>query len=101
MNFEVAEAAIEVLKRHLWYLRPGVVVFSLFVELVSLDEKAKISKRLPATPRHYDGHYSPSAVVLDDTTTLADLIDKGSRGSRSSSPPAVTPVTGVALRVRQ
>ena len=28
-NFEVAKAAIKVLKRQLWYLRPEVVVYSL------------------------------------------------------------------------
>ena len=77
VDFEVAEAAIEVLKRHLGYLRPEIMVFSLFGEQVSLDEKAEMSRRLLATPRHYDGDYSPSAVVLDDTTTLADLIDEG------------------------
>ena len=37
-----------------------------------------MSRRLLATPRLYDEDYSPSAVVLDDTTTLADLIDEGS-----------------------
>ena len=63
----MAEPAIKVLKRHLWYLRPEVVLFSLFGEQVSLDEKAEMSRRLLATPRHYDGHNSPSAVVLDGT----------------------------------
>ena len=74
----MAEAAIKVLKRYLWYLRLEVVVFSLFGEQVSLDEKAEMSRRLLATPRHYDEDYSPSAVVLDDTTTLEDLIDERS-----------------------
>ena len=30
---EVAEAATEVLKRHLWYLKPEVVVFSLLLRM--------------------------------------------------------------------
>ena len=42
------------------------MVFSLFGEQVSPDENAEMSRRLLATPRHYDGHYSPSALVLDD-----------------------------------
>ena len=66
LDFEVAETDIKVLKRHLWYLRPKVVVFSLFGEQFSLDEKAEMSRRLLATPRHYDEECSPSAVVLDD-----------------------------------
>ena len=78
VDFEVAEAAIKALKRHFRYLRPEVVVFSLFGEQFSLDEKAEMSRRLLATPRHYDGDYSSSAVVLDDTTTLADLIEEAS-----------------------
>ena len=72
LDFEVAETAIEVLKRPLWYLRPKVVVFSLFGEQVSLDEKAEMIRRLLATLRHYDGDCSPSAVVLNDTTALDD-----------------------------
>ena len=75
----MAETAIKVPKRHLWYLRPKVVVFRLFGEQVSRDEKAEMSRRLLAAPRHYDGDCSPSAVVLDDTTALADLIDEASR----------------------
>ena len=63
----MAEAAIKVLKRHLWYLMPEVVVLSLFGEQFSLDGKAELSRRLLATPLHCDGHYSASAVVLYDT----------------------------------
>ena len=74
----MAGAAIKVLKRHLWYLSPEVVVFSLLGKQVSLDEKAEMSRRLLATPRHYDEDYTPSAVVLDDPNTLEDLIDEGS-----------------------
>ena len=61
-----------------WYLRLKVVVCSPLGEQISLDENAEMSRRLLPTPRHYNEDYSPSDVVLDDTTTLADLIDEGS-----------------------
>ena len=50
VDLEVAEAAFKVLKRHLWYLRPELEVFSLFDEQVSLGEKAEMSRKLLETP---------------------------------------------------
>ena len=49
---EVAEAATKVLKRHLRNLKSEVIVFNLFVENVSLEEKTTIRDRVLATQRN-------------------------------------------------
>ena len=42
----VAEAAIAVLNRHLWYLSEEIVPFALFSDFVSDSEKRQIARRL-------------------------------------------------------
>lgn len=75
-----AEAALRVLRRHVWYLRPQLVVFSLFSKETTLTEKAAISVKLLVTPRtdDFDSSEVESALLLDETTVLADLVDDSS-----------------------
>ena len=54
MDPDVSEAAKAVIKRHVWYLRPSVAVFSLFSDRVTEDQKADISRKLLETPRSED-----------------------------------------------
>ena len=50
LDFEVAEAAIQVPKRHLWYLRPEVLVFSLFGEQVSPGREGRDEQTTSGDP---------------------------------------------------
>ena len=43
---QMADEALVVLRRHLWYLTPEVVIFSLFSPKVSADEKSRLACRL-------------------------------------------------------
>ena len=78
VDHDVGDAAIKVLRRHLWYLKSPVVVFSLFSDQVSEEQKESISKKLAATPRVPMSDHSPTDVVLDDTSQLEDMVDEAS-----------------------
>lgn len=75
MDRPVADAALAVIRRHLWYLQPSLVVFSLFSSRVTEQEKEAICAKLLATRRSKEpGQSSPVAVTLDESTGLSDLV---------------------------
>ena len=77
---EVADTALETLERHKWYLTEYVVLFSLFSDITSEEEKAKIVDRLNTLPRDSVpslGH--PTFPVVTEDTELWALITPKSR----------------------
>ena len=47
----LADSALKTLSRHFWYLVPNTVVYSLFSDLVTEDEKSGIAAKLLTFPR--------------------------------------------------
>lgn len=73
---EIAAAALQVIRRHIWYLRPQTVVFALFSPSVDEAVKDKMAQKLSAVavPESY-----PNAnVSVDEDTRLPELIDEQS-----------------------
>ena len=72
---ELADIALDTLSRHKWYLTEYVVLFSLFSDITSEEEKAKIVDRLNTLPRDSVpslGH--PTFPVVTEDTELWDLV---------------------------
>ena len=74
---QIADAALVVLRRHGWYLTPEVVIFSLFSDKISEDEKSRISCKLltlrSSKPESYKLQ-KPKFPNIDNQTKLFDLI---------------------------
>ncbi|KAF0310611.1 hypothetical protein FJT64_018407 [Amphibalanus amphitrite] len=73
----VANAALAVMRRHLWYLQPSVVVFSLFSSRVTEEEKEAICVNLLANSCSAAPDQTPS-VALDESTSLSELVTTSS-----------------------
>ena len=72
---DVAQAALNVMRRHTAYLRPETVVFSLASDAVSEEDKASKAAALLAKEVSEDD----APLVIDSCTSLCHLVD----GSRS------------------
>lgn len=73
---EVADAALAVASRHLWYLRPQTVVLSLTSEKLSASEKEEMATKLSGLNETDD--YTNDDTVIQQDTRLSDLIDERS-----------------------
>ena len=71
---QVASAALAVLNRDLWYLRPQTVVLSLSSEKVTDEEKAEMAAKMRGleSPEEYE----EENVVITRTTRLPDLVSE-------------------------
>ncbi|KAG7170893.1 hypothetical protein Hamer_G012461 [Homarus americanus] len=76
VDCEVADAALAVASRHLWYLRPQTVVLSLCSEKLSAAEKKEMATKLSCLEETND--YANDNLVIQQTTRLSDLIDERS-----------------------
>ena len=76
VDCEVADAALAVMNRHLWYLRPQTVVLSLCSEKLSAAEKEEMAIKLSGLEETDD--YSNDDMVIQHATRLSDLIDERS-----------------------
>ncbi|KAG7154923.1 hypothetical protein Hamer_G031178, partial [Homarus americanus] len=76
VDCEVADAALAVVSRHLWYLRPQTVVLSLCSEKLSAAEKKEMATKLSCLEETND--YANDNLVIQQTTRLSDLIDERS-----------------------
>ena len=65
---EVADAVLDKLTRHTWYLNMEYVPFTLFSKLVPEEEKAEIAMKLSKVkpPKKYKGGYPSEVQVLKD-----------------------------------
>ena len=71
----LANKALDTLSRHLWYLAPTTVLFSLFSNLVTDDEKSGIAAKLLSLPRDTEIKFGlPSFPEVTATTQLRDLV---------------------------
>ena len=77
VDSQLADEALVVLRRHCWYLVPEVVIFSLFSEKLSVDEKSRMASRLlthkASIPQSYKLE-KPKFPVIDESTELVDLV---------------------------
>ena len=72
---ELADCALDTLLRHLWYFNEYVVLFALFSDNTTEEEKAKIVERLLTLPKDdnaFLGH--PDFPVVTEDTELWDLV---------------------------
>ncbi|KAG7175687.1 hypothetical protein Hamer_G029943 [Homarus americanus] len=76
VDCEVADAALAVASRHLWYLRPQTVVLSLCSEKLSAAEKKEMATKLSCLEETND--YANNNLVIQQTTRLSDLTDERS-----------------------
>ena len=75
----VATEALATLSRHLWYLVPNAVMFCLFSELVSIEEKLAIRDKLLSLESPTTMNLKkPVFPTLTTETTLCDLVTKES-----------------------
>ena len=77
---ELADIALDTLSRHKWYLAEYVVLFALFSDNTTEEEKTKMAARLNSLPVDSDpslGH--PDFPVVTEDTELWDLITPKSR----------------------
>ena len=72
---ELSDTALNVLRRHLWFLTQEVVVFSLFSNKLSIDEKSRIAAQLLTfpVPDHIECG-QPEFPDLLEKTQFVDLI---------------------------
>ena len=71
----LANKALDTLSRHLWYLAPTTVLFSLFSNLVTEEEKSGIAAKLLSLPRDSEIQFGiPKFPELTVTTQLRDLV---------------------------
>lgn len=72
----LAESGLQTLSRHFWYLVPGTVVYSLFSNLLSEDEKSGIAAKLLSQPQEENEVITavPTFPEIDGQTKLQDLI---------------------------
>ena len=77
VNQVLADEALVVLRRHGWYLTPDVVLFSLFSNKLSSNEKSRISSRLLTYQSMAPDSYKlekPKGPFIEETTELVDLV---------------------------
>ena len=76
VDSQIAEAALPVIRRHLWYLRPLTVVFALFSGSVEDAVKQDIAEKLATllVPEAFPH----DNVTLDQKTRLPDLVGETS-----------------------
>ena len=77
INSQISNEAIVVLNRHCWYLTPETVMFSLFSEKVSCDEKSGIARKLLTMKEDIPTSYKlekPKFPTIDRGTSLQDLV---------------------------
>ena len=73
----LAEEALVVLRRHGWFLVPEVVVFALFSDKTSLDEKSRIATRILSHGKDKPGSYKlekQKFPIINESTQLVDLV---------------------------
>ena len=76
---ELAESALDTFNRHLWYLAPQTVLFALFSNRVSEDQKSRMASRLLTLDRKESPTLGvPKFPVLTVETELCDLITEES-----------------------
>ena len=76
---ELADEALATLSRHLWFLAPTTVLFSLASEKLEDDDKSRIAVRLLKLPKSKEMHMGlPTFPQLSDKTELRDLITSDS-----------------------
>ena len=75
----VANAAINAMERHLWYLTEECAVFSVFSHRVSDAERQQLARQLSRTPRPKAfTKGQPRFPILNNSTRLVHLIGPGS-----------------------
>ena len=76
-DLQLADEALVVLRRHLWYLTPEVAVFSLFSNKISIDQKSRMASRMltykSSLPKS-NKLEKPKFPKVDEKTELEDLI---------------------------
>ena len=76
---ELAESALATLNRYLWYLVPQTVLFALFSNKVSEDQKSRMACRLQTLDRKVSPILGVTKFqVLTADTELCDLITEES-----------------------
>ena len=72
---DLADKALAILSRHLWYLTPTLVMFSLFSDKLNEDEKSRMAAKLLSLPRNADTRFGkPEFPQLTVDTELSDLV---------------------------
>lgn len=77
VNATIADACLKKLERHMWYLKPETVIFSLCSKKVSPAEKLLMALKLTTFPRPDRSSLTSTTdedVSLNDKTTLVDLV---------------------------
>ena len=77
LDEQVASAALAVLNRHPWYLRPQTAILSLCSDKVSADDKAEMAMKLLGMEPPEE--YADETIVITKTTRLPHLISDQSR----------------------
>ena len=72
----VAEAALRVMSRHVWYVRPQAVPLAMCSERLGEDEKEAMARTLLRCSKAED--YVDENVVVTESTELSGLIDERS-----------------------
>ena len=76
---ELADSALNTFNRHLWYLAPQTVLFALFSNRVSEDQKSRMASRLLTLDRKESPTLGvPKFPALTAETELCDLITEES-----------------------
>ena len=70
----MAEAALQVLARHVWYVRPQTVPLTLCSEQLPEKEKEDMVHTLLNCAKPED--FADENVAISETTELSDLIDE-------------------------
>ena len=71
----LADEALATLSRHLWFLAPTTVLFSLASEKLEEDDKSRIAVRLLTLPKSKEMNTGlPTYPKLSDKTELRDLV---------------------------
>ena len=85
VNNNVAQAALKAFKRHLWYLVPDLVPLALFDNNLQSEQKQLLANAILQQPkdvvynsRFGEGFGKPIFPVLEDDTTLEELVGKDS-----------------------
>ena len=74
---QLADEALVVLRRHLWYLTPEVSVFSFFSNKISMDQKSRLASRMLIYKSNIPKSnklIKPKFPKVDEKTELEDLI---------------------------
>ena len=77
VDSQLADEALVVLRRHLWYLVPEVVPFSLFSDKLTSDDKARLASRLLTHKSSIPHSYKlvkPKFPSVAENTELVDLV---------------------------